>query len=176
MTALLSSPAVARIDIDIPDVTPEIANNVRAFLSLTRYADRPDISPEVMGRLQRRIVSETRRALEPLGFYEPEVTFETVNTGGNWRVTLHITPGRPVRLSEVSVRVTGPGESERALQEIIEARALKPGLRLNHGTYEAVKANLLRVARNEGFLDARLTRNELLIDRNERRATVTLEL
>jgi len=176
LTALLSSPAVARIDIDIPDVTPEIANNVRAFLSLTRYADRPDISPEVMGRLQRRIVSETRRALEPLGFYEPEVTFETVNTGGNWRVTLHITPGRPVRLSEVSVRVTGPGESERALQEIIEARALKPGLRLNHGTYEAVKANLLRVARNEGFLDARLTRNELLIDRNERRATVTLEL
>ena len=177
LTALLfSSSSQAKIEIEIPEVTPDVANNVRAFLSLSRYADRTDITPEVMGRLQRRIVAETRRALEPLGYYEPQVTYDTVNTEQDWKVTVHVIPGRPVRLSEVTINVTGPGEHERALQEIIDSRALKPGLRLNHGMYEGVKGALLRAAKNEGYLDAKLTRNDLVIDRQARRATAAIEV
>jgi translocation and assembly module TamA len=173
---LFSSPLQAKIEIEIPDVTPEVANNVRAFLSLSRYAERTDVTPEVMSRLQRRIVAETRRALEPLGYYEPQVTYDTVNTEQDWKVTVHVIPGRPVRLSEVTINVKGPGEHERALQEIIDSRTLKPGLRLNHGTYEGIKGALLRAAKNEGYLDAKLTRNDLVIDRQARRATAAIEV
>jgi translocation and assembly module TamA len=87
-----------------------------------------------------------------------------------------VIPGRPVRLSEVTVTATGPGAQIRALQEVIDEHELKPGLRLNHGAYERVKANLLRAAKNDGYLDAHFTRNDLLIDREARRATVALEL
>ncbi len=166
----------AGIQIEIPDVTPALDANIRAFLSLTRYADRNDVTPQTMARLQRRIVAETREALQPLGYYEPEVSYEVEQQGENWRVTINVRPGRPVRLSEVDIRVAGPGADLRALREIIEAQELKPGLRLNHGTYERVKANLLRAAKNEGYLDARLTKSELVIDREERRATATIEL
>lgn len=169
-------PVCAEIQIDIPDVTPAVENNMRAFLSLTRYADRKDVSPEVMSRLQRRIVTETRKALEPLGYYEPEVTYTAAQEGANWKVTIRVNPGRPARLSNVTVNITGPGSGARALREIIAAQELKPGLRLNHGTYEKVKGELLRTARNEGYLDARLSHNELVIDRVERRANVAIEL
>ncbi|NLG75145.1 MAG: BamA/TamA family outer membrane protein [Xanthomonadaceae bacterium] len=168
--------AQARIQIDIPDVTPAIETNVRAFLSLTRYADRDDVTPETMSRLERRIGAETREALQPLGYYEPEVSYEVTQDGDDWRVTIHVRPGRPVRLSEVDIRVTGPGRDLRVLREIIDAQELKPGLRLNHGTYERVKGNLLRAAKNAGYLDAQLTESELLIDRIERRATATIVL
>ncbi len=168
--------AQAKIVIDIPDTTSTVETNVRAFLSLTRYAERTDVTPEVMSRLQRRIVSETRRALEPLGYYEPEVRYETVRNGEDWHVTVHVTPGRPVRLSEVSIDATGAGRNERALREIIDSGTLKPGLRLNHGTYDSVKGALLRAARNEGYLDVKLTKSELIIDRQQRRATATLQV
>jgi translocation and assembly module TamA len=168
--------AQAGIEILIPEATEPVQNNIRAFLSLTRYAERDDVTQETMSRLQRRIVSETRAALEPLGYYEPEVTYETAHEGDNWRVTIHVKPGRPVRLSEVSVTVVGPGGHERAIQEIVELQDLKPGLRLNHGTYEHVKGALLRAAKNDGYLDARLTKNDLIIDRQERRATATIEV
>lgn len=168
--------AQAAIEIVIPDVTEPVQNNIRAFLSLTRYAERDDVTQEIMSRLQRRIVSETRAALEPLGYYEPEVTYETTHEGDKWRVTVHVKPGRPVRLSEVSVTAAGPGANARAIQEIIEVEDLKPGLRLNHGTYERLKGALLRAAKNDGYLDARLTKNDLVIDRLERRATATIEL
>ncbi|HEY7640118.1 MAG TPA: BamA/TamA family outer membrane protein [Steroidobacteraceae bacterium] len=173
---LLPVPASAAIEIVIPDATEQVQNNVRAFLSLTRYADRDDVTPEIMSRLQRRIVSETRAALEPLGYYEPEVTYETAQQDKGWRVTIHVTPGRPVRLSEVTVNVSGPGADTRAIQEVVAAQELKPGLRLNHGTYERVKGVLLRTAKNEGYLDAHLTKNDLVIDRLERRATATIEM
>lgn len=178
LAALLAvaAPVCAEIEIQIPDVTPAIENNVRAFLSLTRYADRKDVSADVMARLQRRIPGETRQALEPLGYYEPEVTYEVAQAGEKWQVTLHINPGRPVRLSQVAIDIDGPGKDTRTLREIIAAQDLKPGLRLNHGTYEHVKNELLRTAKNEGYLDARLTRNELVIDRIERRATIAIEL
>jgi translocation and assembly module TamA len=168
--------AQATIEIVIPQMTEPVQNNIRAFLSLTRYAERDDITEETMSRLQRRIVTETRSALEPLGYYEPEVSYDIKHEGDKWRVTIQVRPGRPVRLSEVSVTATGPGANVREIREIIDAQELKPGLRLNHGTYERVKGTLLRAAKNEGYLDARLTKNDLIIDRQERRATATIEM
>lgn len=172
---LLPLQADAKIEIAIPEVSDAVQTNVRAFLSLTRYADRDDVTDEVMSRLQRRIVAETRQALEPLGYYDPTISYEVKQEGALWKVTIRIEPGRPVRLSEVNVNVTGPGADDRAIRELIEAEEIKPGLRLNHGTYERVKGSLLRVAKNEGYLDAKLTKHELVIDRSERRANVDLE-
>jgi translocation and assembly module TamA len=173
--ALLPWSAFAKIEIAIPNVSEPIQTNVRAFLSLTRYAERDDVTDEVMSRLQRRIIAETRQALEPLGYYEPEVAYDVQKQGELWRVTVRIEPGRPVRLSEVQVNATGSGANDRAIRELIEAEEIKPGLRLNHGTYERVKGSLVRVAKNEGYLDAKLTKHDLVIDRFERRATVALE-
>jgi translocation and assembly module TamA len=120
-------------------------------------------------------VSETRQALEPLGFYEPNVSYDVKQEGDLWKVTIHIEPGRPVRLSEVNINVVGPGAKDRAVRELLDEQELKPGLRLNHGTYERVKGNLVRVAKNEGYLDTKLTKHDLVIDRVERRANVDLE-
>jgi translocation and assembly module TamA len=174
---LFAFSAVAEIDIDIPEVTEQIENNIRANLSLTRYAERKDVTAEVMSRLQRRIVSETHRALEPLGYYEPQVEYRVAQEGeGQWQVTILVTPGRPVRLSDVSIEIQGPGADTRALRELRNTEDLKPGLRLNHGSYERVKDELVRTAKNEGYLDAQLQTHELVIDRIERRATIKLAL
>ena len=50
---------LAEIKIDIPDVSKPVETNIRAFLSLSRYAERKDIPDETIGRLQRRIVADT---------------------------------------------------------------------------------------------------------------------
>ena len=171
-----SSAHAAMIDIDIPDVSDAVANNIRAFLSLTRYAERKDLTPETVGRLQRRIVTETRAALEPLGYYDPTVAYKVVQDGEHWKVTINVQPGRPVRLSEVNINVTGPGAHDRPMREVQAQDSLKPGLRLNHGSYERVKGELVRTAKNEGYLDAHLTKSELVVDRAERRANVVLEM
>jgi translocation and assembly module TamA len=64
----------------------------------------------------------------------------------------------------------------RSIREYLSTEELKTGLRLNHGDYERVKTTLLRTARNEGYLDARFSTHELVIDRKAREANIDLEL
>jgi translocation and assembly module TamA len=176
LLSLLCATASATITIEIPEVSETVATNIRAFLSLTRYADRKDVTPEVMSRLQRRIVTETHQALEPLGYYDPLIDYTARQDGDNWTIRINVQPGRPVRLSEVNIDITGPGAQQSALRELLKQDSLKPGLRLNHGNYERVKGELIRTARNEGYLDAHLTKSALTIDRAERRASVDLQM
>lgn len=174
--AALCAPAHADIDIRIEGATRELEQNVRAFLSLTRYAQRDDLEEDTVTRLAARIPGETRRALQPLGYYDPEVTYNVQQEKKNWRITVFIAAGRAVRVSEVNIDIAGPGRDAPALQRVLERRILRPGQRLNHGSYESLKAELLRTAINNGYLDARWNRSELLIDREERRAYAHLDL
>ena len=173
---LACSVARADIDIEIVGVTEPLEVNVRAFLSLTRYATRKDTTPEVVSRLERRIPAEVRSALQPLGYYSPTVNHVASKDGENWKVRIEIDAGRAVRLSEVDVRVEGAGEGDGALRSVLDRRDLKPGSRLDHGVYEKVKAELVRVALSQGYLDARLKQNDLVIDPVERRANVVIVL
>jgi translocation and assembly module TamA len=174
---LLVTPAAqADVTIEITGIRAELENNVRAFLSLTRYEDRDDIAPDTMARLARRIPIETRRALEPLGYYQPTIEYSFVPAGNDWRVSIAVQAGRDVRISAVDMAVTGPGAENEEIKKLLARRDLRPGRRLNHGTYEQVKASLLRTATGQGYLDARYTSNELVIDTQERRAMIELKL
>ena len=135
---LSASRRSAKIVIDIPEVSEPIDNNVRAFLSLTRYAERQDVDAEVMSRLQRRIVTETREALQPLGYYEPEVTYEVHPSGADWRVDdPHQARPTGATVRSGDRRRADRGPNERAIREVVGAGCSSPGLRLNHGAVRA---------------------------------------
>jgi translocation and assembly module TamA len=176
LLALIAPPCFAGIDIQITGVTETLEKNVRAFLSMTRYAGRDDLTSEIVGRLERRIPTEVRKALEPLGYYSASATHKLSQNGKQWSVQIAIDPGRAVRISESHVEIAGAGVTDPSLQAIVGRGDLHPGARLDHGVYEAVKAELLRTAINNGYLDAKLTQNEMIVDPAERRATVYLSL
>ncbi len=176
-----SAGAFAGVDIgiNIDGGTDQMQNNVRAFLSLTRYAKRSDLDQDTLERLEARIPLEAANALEPLGYYESKVTYQTAprkSDKDDWKVTINIAPGRAVRLSEVSIDVDGPGKDDSRIAGEIAKNDLKPGRRLDHGDYENVKTNLLRAATSSGYLNAHWTTSDLLIDKEERRAYVTLKM
>jgi translocation and assembly module TamA len=165
-----------RIRIEVDGVDREIADNVRAFLTLTRYLDRDDVTDSQVRRLADRAVDEAADAIRPFGYYEPVIRSRTSRDGTTWIVRLRIKPGEPVLMESVDVRITGPGADEAALREVVASSALQPGSRLNHPTYDRLRNDLLRVARDIGFLDAELTRRELIVNPPARAAAAYLEL
>jgi translocation and assembly module TamA len=180
LACLACSPAVAadagRIRIEVDGVPREIADNVRAFLTLSRYLDRDDVTDSQVRRLADRAVDEAADALRPFGYYEPVIRSRTSRDGARWIVRLRIQPGEPVMMESVDVRFTGPGADEPALREVVASSALQPGSRLDHPTYDRLRNDLLRVARDIGFLDAELTRRELVVNPPARAAAAYLEL
>jgi translocation and assembly module TamA len=117
-----------------------------------------------------------RKALEPLGYYSASATYSLTPNNKQWTVQITIDPGRAVRITQSQVEISGPGTNDSGLQSIIRRGDLHPGARLDHGIYEGVKAELLRTATNNGYLDAKWVRNEMIVDPVERRGSVYLVL
>jgi translocation and assembly module TamA len=170
VVALFAVPALADITVEVRGVEEDIRNNVLAYLSFERYKKSDDLSPEFVERLQERAEREVRLALRPFGFYEPKVTSEVKRegTGGDqvYRVVITITPGKPIIVDKVEVKVTGPGAGDPIFTSITNDLPIQSGDRLSHSNYESLKGGLLRAA---------MLRNEMRVDPQAYVAEVAIE-
>ncbi|HEX4619456.1 MAG TPA: BamA/TamA family outer membrane protein [Steroidobacteraceae bacterium] len=168
----------AGVNVEVRGVNDTVRANVLAYLSFERYKKGGlDLNADMIERLHNRVERETQEALRPFGYYEPQVSSNVTDLGkGEWRVVVDIKPGRPVLVTSSEVKVTGPGETDPLFRRILEHPLLKPGDRLNQADYDAIKSDLQRTAATYGYFDAKLTRNELLVDPPNYSASIALEL
>ena len=171
-----ASGAAETIRIVIEGVDRALADNVRSYLSLTRYAERTDLTDTQVRRLADRAVDEAADALRPFGYYDPQVRSRTVRDDATWIVRLRIKPGEPVLLADVAIEVTGAGSEDGNLAQVIDASTVRSGARLDHPAWEKLKTDLLRTAIENGYLDARLVTHVLEVDPPRRVADARLTL
>jgi translocation and assembly module TamA len=164
------------IEIDIAGVPDDIAANVRSYLTLTRYATREDLTDPQVRRLADRAVDEAADALRPFGYYAPQIRSRVTRDEPKWIVRLRITAGPPVVMRAVDVHIEGPGANDRELGKVRRGSGLQPGARLDHAAYESLKASLMRTARERGYLDATLSRRELIVNPTDQTADARLTL
>jgi translocation and assembly module TamA len=178
MLLLAAAPLRAGIRVDIEGVEGDARRNVLAYLSVERYKDRDKLEEDTVVRLYNRIDEEVRSALKPLGYYEPKVetTYESSGNDKDWRIRITIEPGKPVIVESAELVIEGPGATDPAFDRVRELNSLRKGVRLNHGNYEQAKGDLQRIAASYGYLDARLTENELKVDPLAHRADIRLKL
>src|SRR6266403_1085397 len=168
----------AGVNVEVRGVDDEVRANVLAYLSFERYKKGgADLNADTVERLHNRVEREVQSALRPFGCYEPQVESSVSDLGhGDWRITININPGKPVLVANIDVRVDGPGESDPLFQRILQHLPLHDGDRLSHAAYESIKTDLQRTAATYGYLDARLIRNELVVDPPNHKANIALEL
>lgn len=158
-------------ELKVAGVDDALAANVRAFVQL---AGEPcNAEP---WRIQRRfsnVEDQARKALEFYGYYDPEIESALDVAGDCWGATVRIAAGEPVRIRHTDVQVTGAASSDAGFDARLP-RVLRPGVRLNHGDYEAFKSALQFQARQRGYVDARFEKNRLDVWPEELAADVTL--
>ncbi len=177
--ALAAPPACAAgVNVEVRGVDETLRANVLAYLSFERYKKGGvDLNTDMVERLHNRVDREVQEALRPFGYYEPQVSSTVTDLGKNeWRVVIEIQRGPPVLVSSLEVKVSGAGENDPLFKRILAHPLLKTGERLNQAAYEALKSDLQRTASTYGYFDARLTRNELLVDPPSHTAKVALEM
>ena len=180
LLCLLAAPLAhaASVTVDVHGVEDEVRDNVLAYLSFERYRrGGVELNADTVERLHNRVEREVDAALRPFGYYEPKVESTVSEQGrGDWRVVINIDPGTPVLVDHIDVRVDGPGESDPLFQRILNNLPLHKGDRLSHAAYDAIKADLQRTAATYGYMDAKLIRNELVVDPPNHIANIALEL
>ena len=121
---LLSSAAAqaARVErVEIVGLDEEMTENVRVSLALYESIGR-DISGRRMAYLLREAERETRKALEPFGYYSPTIDVQRDREGDVMSVRVVVDPGQPVRVRNSDIAIIGEGGSESIIHEAEHAR------------------------------------------------------
>jgi translocation and assembly module TamA len=182
LLVLLLSPwvyAAEPLEIDISGVSGEEAlANVHAALALPPgLVEKGEVEPLWLERFEEQIPQRVRQALEPFGYYEAEVRTEQQMTApGRYRLQVTVVEGEPVRLTAVAVRLSGSGATEPRLQRLLNDFPLRVGDVLRQDLYETGKGALKVRVLDRGYLDASFSSHLILLQRQERRAEIDLEL
>lgn len=148
--------------------------NARALMPLAAAAC--DLPPWRIERLHRSSDKHLERALQALGYYEPEFTSRLTRTDECWQVNFEVRPGPPVRWGEVSVQLSGPAADDPEVQALRLEGQPETGDILHHGEYMRYRNDLLSGVNARGYFDADYTRSEVRVDREARTADLLMEL
>jgi translocation and assembly module TamA len=147
-------------------------DNILAYLDLTDLDC--SASPVTVNQALGRAEEQVAEALQPLGFYGPEVRTSLTSTEDCWQAEVAVQPGEPILLREVDIRLSGEAAERADFQQLRSNSPLVPGARLNHGQYDSLKRGLLDLARSRGFAEARFEESRLDIYPEQLAADISL--
>ena len=170
--AAMLMPSLLLADLAVSGVNREIERNVRAYVSL---ASEPcDAEAWRIRRRFRTIETETRKALEPFGYYEPVIRSALTQNDDCWQATLEIDPGEPVVLRNVDILIAGAASTDPAFQDLKRPASLAVGRALRHADYDRFKRNLQIRAADRGYVEAEFSESRLEIWPDDGAADITV--
>jgi len=158
----------------VEGVPDNIADNVRGFLSIQSLENQEISSVSRLMYLHRRAEDEIRQALEPFGYYNPELDLGLQSQDGGWRAVYQITLGPQTQITRVDVQIQGEGEQDPAFMTLLSSNPLKTGEALYHPTYESFKSQIQSLAAERGYYLGRFTEQRIRVDRDRNRAEIAL--
>ncbi len=181
LLALAAAPAWAAATIDavrIEGIDDELMiENINVALSINDTLGRR-LGESRLEYLLSEAEAQTREALEPFGYYTPEIRVDAQRSGAaeDERVTIviHVTPGEPVRVRRSSISIEGEGGDDRYLKEDLAGFTPRVSDVFDHTTYEASKLTIVRRLADRGYFDADFTRRRVEVTRAEHAADIDL--
>jgi translocation and assembly module TamA len=171
----LTAVAAVEVSVDIRGLNDELTANVRAYLSIVQQKDSPLLNPGRLQRLHNKASDEIRRALQPFGYYQPQIHKSLERTdSSSWHATYTIDPGPPIRIVLVDVSLSGDIDSDPVFSTYLKNLPLHRGDIFNHSSYEGIKNTLARMAAERGYFAARFVEHRVEIDLEAYEARVHL--
>jgi len=177
LATLFTTSVVAQtnVSVEVKGIEGDVAKNVLLFLSIEQQKSHPLLSEARLRRLHQKAPVEISQALEPFGYYNPEINGQLIGLNDNqWRAVYTIEPGSPIPLTKFDFVVTGELLTDNKFLLFKRNLPLQEGHSFNHLSYESIKSELIRLAAERGYLDAHLTKHKVAIDLNAYEVYVAL--
>ena len=166
------------VDVKIKGIGNPLESNVRKSLSVAGKHKEP-WSPDQIHRLYRLAPNEIKKALQPYGYFNPEISDRLDKPGGDsktWNARFDIKHGPATRITKLNIGVQGPGDELDAVQQALHSTQLKKGERLVESQYSDTKSALYNAAYNAGYLDAKFSQSAIRVNPKNNTAEIDLVL
>jgi len=177
---LLLSSAYAHPNLELNingELTDAERQNISSYLSLNRIEDNEQLSANVFKRLYSKAQGEAAKALEPFGYYTPEISISKKELeAGKWLVDLAVQPGKPVLVQSVAITYEGPGAKDEKLLEASSQFPLQRGDALNHPLYAQGKQKLISKALENGYPKASFRTSRVTVQKKNLSAAIEINI
>lgn len=174
------SPAAAQqskiIDVTVSGIDDPLLANVLSGLCLFLQQNNERMTDSMVRKCYDMSEEDIKKTLEPFGYYSPVIDKTLTRDGSMWKAAYRISPGDPVRITELEILLEGDGKEEPQLAEIISHFPLQQGDILDHQLYEQGKKKLSAIAVADGYRDAVFSRSIVQVDRQKYTARILLTL
>lgn len=156
--------AADRVRVEIDGLSGDIFKNVTGSLTLIQQKAHQELTDERIKKLHSKTPSEIREALQPFGYYKPEIQSDLRREDDVWVAHYVVDHGPVLELNSVDIRILGAGEQDVEFHRLLRKLPIAPGEALEHAHYEEAKNSLMQLATERGYLDAQFETNEIRVD------------
>ena len=170
---LFASLAQAGVQLVVRGVDESLQQAITTSVELSQYAHR-EVSEAQIRRLYAQAPAQAKAALEPYGYYEADVSPQLQQVGKDWKVTLEVRTGEPVKVATVDVQLDATALALPSVRRARNAIERMRGKRLDDATYDAARDALSAALTANGFLDAKLVTHRVEVNTAQRSAAIKL--
>lgn len=163
----------AKVKIEVDGVKRDLERNIRSLLSLAQEDD-DKLDEARIRRLHAKAPAEIGQALQPFGYYKPQVRSTLDQQGERWVAHYTVEEGPAIEIASVDLAIDGEGTSDPGFRAIAEDFPVRRGAVLSHPDYEKGKKALVDRAAEAGYLDATFETSEVRVDLERYRADVVV--
>lgn len=155
---LMSSAAGAAttLKFSVVGIEGEQKKNVLAYLGAAPESDENRRNFVVSAR------DKVESALQALGYYQPEIEIDLQRTEPQWRLSIVVNAGEPVRVRDINIQILGAAANDDNFTRLTSDTGFSSGDVLHHGRFESFRENVLSLGQRRGYL-----RGEIVASRIE---------
>lgn len=162
--------------IKLEGVDGVLEKNIEA--RLPAFRPKCEADEGALGRYEQTILNKLNKATKALGYYHAQATFILKNMDRCWQITVKVSPGTPVKITQQNIKIFGMGMTTDPKVSSLFRKLPYPyksiDSPLNHLLYTEYKSRLIEIAQENGYLGAQFTKKEILVDLKKKTAVVTL--
>ena len=168
---LIASPATAasQVQVTVQGDFSQLEDNARIRVGEVEGRTAPGLR-----RYASTAVGQIKEAVRALGYYNPEVSWEVVETEGEpARLMMTVVPGEPVRIRSREVIIEGPEGAEHDFIYFLPDSPAEGDV-LHHGQYDSLRSAITNRASRLGYFDGEFVVRRLEVNPDEAAANITL--
>lgn len=166
----------ATLKVTLDGLEGELLSHVESYLDIFHEQRRDKTTPARVQRLHSKAPEQITTALQVYGYYRVIIDAELIDLPEGWKASYRINKGDAITIGTLDVSVTGEGKDDAGIRKILDSFPLQQGQVFEHPRYEKARDTLIRIAIEQGFLDATLIKRDVTIDLDKYSSSVTLQL
>lgn len=174
MPAFSQSKTVMKIEVH--GVSGDVRTNIQTRLRLDSQEIAPPLTTKKIRNFAISSLKSVRAAASPYGYFRTKVTYDVYHDGRVWTVRYNVVLGEPVIISQIDLKVSGPGAKNRKLNQYIKHFPLHKGEVLVATKYTAARDKFFDIANNQGYIKARPEETKVLVNTRTRTAIVRIHI